>query len=89
MDPRIDYDGDAIFFQYDAAGRMEKTWRYYNAYETLLNQDGAGAEAKHSQRTWDTEMTQWKPWETVYFINSSVLGRTVSEATKTGKKKFT
>ena len=89
MDPRIDYDGDAIFCQYDAAGRMERTWRYYNAYETLLNQDGAGAEAKRSQRTWDTEMTQWKPWETVYFINSSVLGRTVSEATKTGKKKFT
>lgn len=49
----------------------------------------AYAEGKRSQRTWDAELSQWKPWETVYFINSTVLGRTVSETTATGKKKFT
>lgn len=89
IDPRVDYDGDATYFQYDAAGRMEKTWRYYNAFETMMYQDGDGREVKRSQRTWDTQTNNWSDWDHVYFVNSTVLGRTISETTKTGKKRYT
>ncbi|MBX3292147.1 MAG: RHS repeat protein [Acidobacteria bacterium] len=82
-------DGDVIFFTYNAAGRIVKTERYYDRYETLLAQTGDGGEAKRSQRTFDTELEQWGDWETVYFITSSVFGRVISEATATGKKRHT
>ena len=83
-----DSSSDPIIFSYDAAGKMRMTWRT-EAYETKLHQDGDGVETKREQRTWDTNASNWKPWEWVYFINSTVLGQVVSEATKTGKKKYT
>ncbi|MBX3292100.1 MAG: hypothetical protein KF881_04300 [Acidobacteria bacterium] len=48
-----------------------------------------GGEAKRSQRVWDGEQEQWEDWDHVYFISSSVTGSVVSEATKTGKKRYT
>ena len=56
---------------------------------------GDGAEAKRRQRVWDANTSNWKPWESVYFINSTVLGRVITETTKapkstqTGKKQTT
>lgn len=77
-----EHDGNPIQFSYDAAGRMEKTWRSYdNAYETMMYQDGVGAEVKRRQRTWDSQANNWGAWESVYFINSTVLGRVITETT--------
>ncbi|MBX3292726.1 MAG: hypothetical protein KF881_07535 [Acidobacteria bacterium] len=77
-----------IDFYYDAAGMMWKTARF-ERYETLIARSGDGGEAKRSQRVWDGEQEQWEDWDHVYFISSSVTGRVVSEATKTGKKRYT
>lgn len=85
----LNQDGDTLSFIYDAAGRMIETERYYNKYETLLYHTGDGGQAKRSQRTYDTDLEEWEDWETAYFIRSSVLNRVVSEATATGKKKYT
>ncbi len=75
---------------------MEKTWRSYdNAYETMMYQDGVGAEVKRRQRTWDSQANNWGAWESVYFINSTVLGRVITEtstapeSTQTGRKRYT
>ncbi|QQS33283.1 MAG: hypothetical protein IPM50_01510 [Acidobacteriota bacterium] len=46
-------------------------------------------EAKRSQRVWDGEQEEWEDWDHVYFLRSSVTGGVVSEATKTGKKRYT
>ncbi len=70
---------------------MIKTWRDLR-YETLRYVDGAGNEAKRSQRAWDEpddEEGEWEDWKTRYFIYSSVLGQNVSEASETGKKRRT
>ncbi|MBX3292728.1 MAG: hypothetical protein KF881_07545 [Acidobacteria bacterium] len=77
-----------IDFYYDAAGMMWKTSRF-ERYETLIARSGDGGEAKRSQRVWDGEEEEWEDWDHVYFISSSVTGGVVSEATKTGKKRYT
>lgn len=60
-------------------------------YETAISHDGAGRETKRSQRTWEVEgeNADWGEWKASYFIQSSVLGRIVTEADSTGKKKVT
>ncbi|QQS33281.1 MAG: RHS repeat protein [Acidobacteriota bacterium] len=77
-----------IEFYFDAAGLMWKTARF-ERYETLIARSGDGGEAKRSQRVWDGEMEEWEDWDHVYFISSTVTGKVVSEATKTGKKRYT
>jgi len=84
----IDED-DPAQFHYDAAGRLEKTWNYYAGNETLFGRDGYGGELWRSQRIYDHEEEEWGETTKSYFINSSVLGQTVSETTETGKKKYT
>lgn len=91
-DASYDNDGRQIFgdgtdFYYDGAGRLEHTDRH--PYEMAFSRTGEGSELKRSQRTWDEEEEEWSPWKTTYMINSSVLGRTISETTETGKKKNT
>ena len=88
-----DYSGnttyaDGIYFDYDAKTRLVKTWRI-NSYEMTIAHDGLGREGKRSQRLWDPAEEVWKDPEVNYFIYSSVLGLTLSEAGETGKKKRT
>jgi hypothetical protein len=77
-----------IHSHFDAAGRMWNKSRD-ERYETLLAQTGDGAEVKRSQRVWDGEKEEWEDWDHVYFLRSSVTVEVVSEATKTGKKRYT
>jgi hypothetical protein len=91
-DGRETRDSSSIRFNYDAAGSMIKTWRNYSTYvvyETLLDHDGDGVEAKRSHRNWDEEDSGWEAWKTNYFVFSRVLGKTVTEVSDTGKKKVT
>ena len=82
------YNGDGIAFEYDSTGGMMKTGRN-EAYETEMFRDGAGREAKRSNRVWDGEEEEWGEWKTTYSLYSSVLGRVVSEAVETGAKRRT
>jgi len=82
-------DFNPAYFKYDASGGLEKTWRYVSAYETIINRDGLGSEAKRTQRSYDRITNQWGAWNTVYLIRSSILGTVVSEAGNTGSKTFT
>jgi hypothetical protein len=75
-------------FSFDAAGSMHKTWKAQN-YETFRHTDGNNLEAKRVQRVWDDSEEEWGSWETVYLLYSSVLKYFVTEATSSGKKKFT
>jgi len=83
-----DNDGNTTYaaqinYEYDSAGKMIKTDRN-EAYETEMFRDGAGREAKRSQRKWDGEEEEWEAWETNYFVFSSVMGRTLTEVSQTG-----
>lgn len=77
--------GDGTYFKFDASGAMNETTRTAN-YETLLYRDGLGRESKRSQRLWDTEEVEWGESDSKYLIHSSVFGRIVTEAEKTGRK---
>ncbi|MGQ0543598.1 MAG: hypothetical protein ACT4O9_17430, partial [Blastocatellia bacterium] len=77
--------GDGVYFKFDAAGAMHETSRTAN-YETKLYQDGLGRESKRSQRTWDAGEEEWEEWDSKYLIHSSVFGRIITEAEKTGRK---
>ncbi len=80
--------GDGIAFEYDSTGGMIETGRAMS-YETEMFRDGAGREAKRSNRVWDGEEDEWGEWKTTYSLYSSVLGRVVSEAVETGAKRRT
>jgi hypothetical protein len=88
-----DFDGrttqaDGVTFSYNGAGQMVETKKSAE-YETTIDHDGLGKEAKRAQRTWDGEENQWNEWETYYFVYSTPLGQIITETTDTGKKKAT
>jgi hypothetical protein len=86
-DGRQTYGDDATFV-YDASGKMVSTSKT-DAYQTTRASDGVGRETKRSNRVWDEEEEEWKDWKTTYLIPSSLLGKIVSEADDTGKKRRT
>lgn len=87
LDGRQTY-GDETSFIYNASGQMVSTSKA-ERYEATLASDGIGRETKRSTRGWDSQASQWKAWETSYFVYSTVLGQMVSEVNATGKKKGT
>jgi hypothetical protein len=80
--------GDGVNFKFDAAGHLVESWRS-GEYELLKQYDGVGSEGKRSHRTYDLEEYEWTEWKTVYLLYSTVLGRVVTEAGSSGKKKLT
>lgn len=79
---------DGVDFEYDAAGNMIKNSRSAH-FELTVATGGDETEWKRAVRKWNSGTSSWDDWEANYFINSSVLGKTISEVGDTGKKKRT
>jgi len=59
------------------------------ALGSVVAHDGDARAGKRSEAIYDDTLEDWGPYESSYYISSNVLGRVVSETTKTGGKKHT